>query len=127
MSAASTAELDQTIAALQGELTSVPPTTALDIIDSFEQQVQGLGASEIASDLSTLKQLLTSGSATGSDIGQVLTSLGKKTTLVASGADAEISTKLKQLGGLLTSVGNSLLGATLQSEDSSQEVFGSGI
>ena len=127
MSAASTSELDQTIAALQGELTSVPPTTALDIIDSFEQQVQGLGASEIASNLSKLKQLLTSGNATGSDIGQVLTSLGEKTTLVASGADAEISTKLKQLGELLTSVGNSLSGATLQSEDSNQEVFGSGI
>ena len=127
MSAASTSELDQTIAALQGELTSVPPTTALDVIDSFEQQVQGLGAGEIASNLSKLKQLLTSGNATGSDIGQVLTSLGEETTLVASGADAEISIKLKRLGDLLTSVGNSLSGVKIQTEDSNQEVFGSGI
>lgn len=124
---ASTAELDQTIAALQGDLTSVPPTTALSIIDSFSQQVQGLGASEIASNLSALKQLLTSGNATGSDIGQVLTSLGSQTSLAASSADAAGSSKLKQLGELLTSAGKTLSGATPKSGVSSQVVLGSDI
>lgn len=63
MSALSTAELDQAISALQGGLTSVPPDAALKLIDSFQQQVQDLGASDIASNLSSLSQLLTSGNA----------------------------------------------------------------
>lgn len=108
MSVSSTTELDQTISALQGGLTSVPPATAVSVIDSFEQQVQGLGASEIASNLSSLKQLLTSGNATGAQIGQVLAQLGSQTTSAASGADASISSKLQQLGALLTEAGKSL-------------------
>lgn len=127
MSAASTIELDQAIAALQGDLTSVPPATALSVIDSFEQQAQGLGANETASNLSALKELLTSGTATGPDIGQVLTSLGSQTTLAASGAEADVSSKLKQLGQLLSEAGKTLSGATPESEVSSQGVFGSDI
>lgn len=124
---ASTAELDQTIAALQGGLTSVPPATALSVIESFEQQVQGIGASEISSHLSTLKELLTSGNATGSDIGQVLTQLGAQTMNAASSADANVSNKLQQLSQLLTEAGNSLSGVTVESGSNSQEAFGSGI
>lgn len=108
MSVSSTTELDQTISALQGGLTSVPPATAVSVIDSFEQQVQDLGASEIASNLSSLKQLLTSGNATSQDIGQVLTQLGSQTTSAASGAEASISSKLQQLGHLLAEAGKSL-------------------
>ena len=123
-----TAELDQAIATLQDNLlTSVPPTTALSLIDSFGQQVQDLGASEIASNLSALKQLLTSGSATGSDIGQVLVQLGSQTTSTASGADASISSQLQQLGQLLNEAGNSLLGATRTNEAGSQGSLGSEI
>lgn len=115
-----TAELDEAIATLQEGLTFVPPTKALSLIDSFGQQVQDLGASEIASNLSALRQLLTSGSATGEDIGQVLVQLGSQTTNTASGADASISNKLQQLGQLLTELGNSLLGARRTSDESSQ-------
>jgi ABC-type transporter Mla subunit MlaD len=127
MSTSSTAELDQTISTLQEGLTSVPPATALSLIDSFGQQVQDLGKSEIASNLSALKQLLTSGSATGPDIGQVLVQLGSQTTSTASGADASISNKLQHLGQLLTEAGNSLLGSTQTSEASNQGSFSSDI
>lgn len=108
MTTSSTTQLDQTISALEGGLTSVPPATAVSVIESFEQQVQSLGASEIASNLSSLKQLLTSGNATGPDIGQALTQLGSQTTSAASGADADVSSKLQQLGQLLTKAGESL-------------------
>ena len=108
MTTSSTTELDQTISALQGGLTSVPPATAVSVIDSFEQQLQSLGKSEIASNLSSLKQLLTSGSATGADIAQALTQLGSQTKGAASGADAALSSKLQQLGELLTEAGKSL-------------------
>ncbi len=127
MSTSSIVELDQTIATLQEGLTFVPPTKALSLIDSFGQQVQSLGANDIASNLSALKQLLTSGSATGSDIGQVLVQLGSQTTSAASGADASISNKLQQLGELLTELGNSLLGAKRTNGVSSQGSFSSDI
>ena len=120
MSTSSSTELDDAIATLQEELTSVPPTKALSLIGSFQQQAQNLGKSEIASNLSALKQLLTSGSATGSDIGQVLVRLGSQTTSTASGADASISSQLQQLGQLLNEAGNSLLGTTRTNEASSQ-------
>ncbi len=116
-----TAELDEAIATLQEELTFVPPTLALGLIDSFQQQVQNLGLSEIASNLSALKQLLTSGSATGSDIGQVLVQLGSQTTSTASGADASVSSKLQQLGQLLNEAGNSLLETTRTNDPGSQQ------
>ncbi len=108
MTAASTSELDQTISALQGGLTSVPPATAVSVIDSFEKQVSSLGATQIATDLSQLKELLTSGSATGPAIGKVLSQLGEQTTSAASGADATVSSKLRQLGQLLADAGKSL-------------------
>ena len=127
MSTSSSTELDSAIATLQeGLLTSVPPTKALSLIDSFQQQAQNLGKSEIASNLSALKQLLTSGSATGSDIGQVLVQLGSQTTSTASGADASISSQLQQLGQLLNEAGNSLL-RTRTNEAGSQGSLGSEI
>ncbi|HCF28257.1 MAG TPA: hypothetical protein DEV81_13885 [Cyanobacteria bacterium UBA11049] len=126
MSTSST-ELDSAIATLQEGLTFVPPTKALGLIDSFQKQVQDLGKSEIASNLSALKQLLTSGSATGSDIGQVLVQLGSQTTSTASGADASISSKLQQLGQLLDEAGNSLLGARRTNDAGSQGSLGSEI
>ena len=126
MSTSSSTELDDAIATLQEELTFVPPTKALSLIDTFQQQVEDLGKSEIASNLSALKQLLTSGSATGSDIGRVLVQLGSQTTSTASGADASISSQLQQLGQLLNEAGNSLL-RTRTNEAGSQGSLGSEI
>lgn len=127
MSTSSSNELDDAIATLQEELTFVPPTKALSLIDTFQQQVEDLGKSEIASNLSALKQLLTSGSATGSDIGRVLVQLGSQTTSTASGADASISSQLQQLGQLLNEAGNSLLGTARTNEANSQGSLGSEI
>jgi len=106
--AAQTGELDQLISALKGGLTSVPPATAVSIIDSFEKQASGAGATSIANNLTELKKLLTSGSGSGSEIGKVLASLGKETTGAASSADGELSSKLKELGQVLTQAGGSL-------------------
>ncbi|URD51249.1 hypothetical protein [Chroococcidiopsis sp. CCNUC1] len=108
MTSSPTAELDSAIAVLQEGVTFAPPLTALNLIDSFQQQVQNLGNSEIASNLSALKQLLTSGSATGADIGRVLLQLSFQTTSAAESADPDISSKLQQLAQLLSEVGNSL-------------------
>ncbi|MBD2103279.1 hypothetical protein [Leptolyngbya sp. FACHB-261] len=111
MTTSSTANIDATISALQGGLTSVPPSTAVTVIENFEQQLQGLddpGATRIASSLTELKQLLTGGNASGPAIGQVLSQLGTQTSSAASKADSGLASKLTQLGELLSQAGSSL-------------------
>jgi hypothetical protein len=108
MAVSSTIDLEQTITAFQGGLTSIPPMKALSLIGGFEQQMRSLGATQIASDLEELKHLLTSGTATSSAIGQVLISLGSQTKSAAASAEPTVSSKLMQLGELLAATGASL-------------------
>lgn len=99
-----TADLDSTISALQGGLTSLPPEAAVSNIESWQQQLQG---TEIATTLEQLKTALTSGGATGQSVGQLLTQLGTQTASSASnGGDA--ASKLQQLAQMLTQAGSSL-------------------
>lgn len=116
MTDSSIADLDSAIAVLQNGATFAPPLTALNLIESFQQQLQNLGKNEIANSLSALKQLLTGGSATGADIGQILVQLSSQTASVAESANLD-SNKLQQLAQLLSEVGNSLLGAKGANED----------
>ncbi|HEY9845208.1 MAG TPA: hypothetical protein V6D03_03335 [Candidatus Caenarcaniphilales bacterium] len=99
------ADLDSTISALQGGLTSVPPEAAISNIESWQQQLQG---TEIASALEQLKTALTSGNASGQSVGQLLAQLGKQTADSASGASGDAANKLQQLGQILTQAGSSL-------------------
>ncbi|MBW4444633.1 MAG: hypothetical protein KME10_26205 [Plectolyngbya sp. WJT66-NPBG17] len=108
MTTSSATDIDQVISALKGGLTSVPADTAVQVIDSFEQQVRGLGATEIADNLVKLKGLLTSGSGSPQDISQTLSQLGSQTSASASGADSGLQSKLQELGQLLSSAGQSL-------------------
>jgi hypothetical protein len=109
MPVSSITEVEQTITAFQGGLTSIPPMKALSLIGDFEQQTRGVGATQIANDLEELKHLLTSGTATSSAIGKVLVSLGSQTKRAAVSAESTVSSKLMQLGELLASTGASLL------------------
>lgn len=108
MATSSATDIDQVISALKGGLTSVPPATAVQVIDSFEQQVRGLGATEIADNLTKLKGLLTSGSASPQDLSQTLSQLGSQTSASAGGADPALTSKLQELGQLLSGAGQSL-------------------
>lgn len=101
-------ELDGTISALQGGLTSLSPAAAVSNIEGWQQKLSGLGATDIANDLGELKALLTSGNLDGKAIGAVLTKLGSKTTASASGAPAADMGKLQQLGSMLSGVGQTL-------------------
>ncbi|MBD1843422.1 hypothetical protein H6F89_08435 [Cyanobacteria bacterium FACHB-63] len=108
MATSSATDIDQVISALKGGLTSVPADTAVQVIDGFEQQVRGLGATEIANNLVKLKSLLTSGGGSQQEIGQTLSQLGSQTSAAASGADSELTGKLQELGQLLSNAGQSL-------------------
>lgn len=103
-------DIDGTISALQGGLTSLSPSVAVSNIQGWEQQLQGSNdpaTQQIAADLGELRQLLTSGSLDGKAIGQVLSRLGTGTTSVAAGAGGAQS-KLQQLGQLLSKAGETL-------------------
>lgn len=104
----STAELDQAISILQGDLKSAPLTEVLSILNSFEQPLMDMGRTEIASSLSELMMALTTGNASITVIGRVMTRLGAQTISAASDADdPEFASKLLQVGQLLNAVGDS--------------------
>lgn len=98
-------DLDQTIAALQGGLTSIPPAAAVAVIESWQQKLQG---TDLADDLSQLKAALSGGSGSAS-VSSLLSDLGEDTTETASSASGEIAAKLQQLGKLLSQAGSSLM------------------
>ncbi|MGV0024948.1 hypothetical protein [Phormidesmis priestleyi] len=98
-----TVDLDSTIAALQGGLTSLPPEAAVGAIESWQQQLQG---TEIAETLGQLKQALTAGG--GSSIGSLLADLGSQTSAAAGSASGDAASKLQQLGQLLAQAGSSI-------------------
>lgn len=102
-----TADLDSTISALQGGLTSIPPETAVANIESWQQQVQD-AAPELASALGELKTALTGGSATPAALGQLLSKIGSQTSAAGASAGGEAGSKLQQLGTMLSQTGSSL-------------------
>ncbi len=106
-------ELDSTISALNGGITTLSPSVAVSNIEGWESQLHSSGKPEltsIATDLGALRQQLTSGKLDGSAIGQLLSKLGKETTSVAGGAEAASKDKLTTLGSLLTKAGSALGG-----------------
>jgi hypothetical protein len=98
-----TANLDATISALQGGLTSIPAEQAIAVIDSWQQQLQG---NDIAQDLGELKQALQSGDK--ATISKILVDLGEDTQGAGADATGDVATKVKQLGDLLLKAGNSI-------------------
>lgn len=102
-SAKQTADLDGTISALQGDITSLPTETVLAVIDSWQQQLQG---NDIAEDLGELKDALTNGDK--ESISRILIDLGEDTKGAASDATGDVATKVKQLGELLAKAGKSI-------------------
>lgn len=96
-------DIDSTIAALQGGLTSVPPEAAVSVIESWQQQLQG---TEIAETLGQLKLALTSGG--GGNVASILADLGSQTTAAAGSANGEPASKLQKLGQLLSQAGDSI-------------------
>ena len=106
-------ELDDTISALSGGITSLSPTTAISNIEGWESKLQATGKpalTGIAADLNALRAELSSGRLDGAAIGQLLSSLGKSTTDVADEADESNKGKLTTLGSLLTKAGSALGG-----------------
>ena len=102
-----TSDLDATISALQGGLTSIPPEAAVSNIESWQGQLQE-AAPEIANLLGELKTALMTGSVTPESLSELLTDLGVETATVGESAGGEAGAKVEELGAMLSQAGASL-------------------
>ena len=103
--------LDETIQALNTDLTSIKPEAATEVISTWRRTLShssNADLKQISDELGELKDALTAKSLDGKAIGKLLKSLGKNTTAAAKDADEDVSSKLKQLGQLLTKAGGVL-------------------
>lgn len=98
---ATTALLDQTLAALQGDITSTSDTSG---IASWISALQGQpGLDDITAELQTLQKALSSGTPDSDEIAESLSNLGELTSSAAVSAPADLQAKLQQLGDALSS------------------------
>lgn len=94
--------LDQTLAALQGDITSSTGGTAT--IASWISALQGQdGLDDIKAELQTLQDALTSGTPDADEIADSLSNLGELTSSAAVSASPDTQAKLQQLGDALSS------------------------
>lgn len=98
-------DIDSTIAALQGGLTSIPPEAAVSTIEAWQQQLQGTA---IAETLGQLKMALTGGGGGVSGVRQLLIDLGSQAETAAGSATGGDASKLQQLAKVLSDVSNSI-------------------
>ncbi|MBV8887785.1 MAG: hypothetical protein JO235_27835 [Chroococcidiopsidaceae cyanobacterium CP_BM_RX_35] len=100
-----TAAIDTTIAALQQGITTIPVEQAIAVIESWQQQLQGLA---IADDLGELKQALQKQKSADA-IANLLLDLGEDTAEeLAIETSEDVTAKIRQLASLLTQAGNAL-------------------
>ena len=98
--------LDQTVQALSGSATAVSPTDGTSLIDSW---ISALGSdSEVSDSLSDLKAALQGGSASGTDIQDILSDLADQTESAAADADTSAQSSLQSLASSLRSFGKQL-------------------
>lgn len=89
---------------MQQGLTAISVEDAYQIIEGWQQQLQG---NDISEDLGQLKQAIMNGDTPA--IKKILTDLGEDTREAASGAtDTNASSKVRQIGELLSQAANSL-------------------
>jgi hypothetical protein len=97
-------DIDSTIAALQQGLTSIPAQDAIAIIESWQQQLEGL---DLAEDLGELKQALQSGDL--ATIAELLVDIGEDTSDSAASATGDVAMDVERLGELLAQAGQALM------------------
>lgn len=108
-------DLDATILTLRGGVATLAIERALAEIDDWQVRLSESGDPEllpVAENLRRLSALLTTDHTDAQAVGEVLRTLGSQTEHLADSgaAPAEISGKLKTLGGLLASEGDSVSG-----------------
>lgn len=99
------ANIDATIAALEGGITTIPVEQAMSVLEAWQQDLQGLA---IADDLGELKDALRKEKSADA-IANLLTRLGGDTSSeLTIDTSEEVAAKIRQLASLLTQAGAEL-------------------
>lgn len=99
------ADIDTTIAALEQGITAIPEETATALLESWQQQLQGMS---IADDLGKLKQALQKQKSADA-IANLLVDLGQDTAdELPIETSEDVTVKIRQLASLLTQAGIAL-------------------
>lgn len=99
------ADIDTTIAALEQGITAIPVEQAISLLESWQQQLQGLA---IADDLGELQKALRKEKSADA-IANILVDLGEDTAEeLAIETSEDVTAKIRQLATLLTQAGNAL-------------------
>jgi hypothetical protein len=105
-------DLENTSASLEAGVTSLAPSAAIGIIDTWYGTLKNAERDDlhaIANLLAELKEALQADRLDGRTIGNLMLRLGEQTTAAAADADdARLSPKLEHLGTLLTRAGSAL-------------------
>lgn len=101
-------DLEATIRAVQGGLTSLPAEAAVDNIDGWRDALRASPnpiAREVYYDLGSLREELTSSEIDGERVGGLLIELGFNTQRLSIGLEGEMAANMAQLGRLLADAG----------------------
>ena len=104
-------KLESLSEALQGDLSSIDPDTALKMIDELHglvHQSKQPEAKEIATGLKELQKQLKRKEPSGHELGELIGHLGEQTSEIAAQAEKELKAPLQRLGKQLVKVGRSL-------------------
>lgn len=105
-------QLDTTVSALQGGVTSLSPEAGVGVIDQWRERLShetDPHLREIAGDLDTLKEALGAQQPDQVTVGEILQGLGEKTKRAAAGA-GEQADALMALGDALEDQGRAVSG-----------------
>jgi hypothetical protein len=108
------ADLDQTVASLQGGVEQLGIEAALPVIEGWERVLAASGSpmlAPVAENLGALRALLSAEDFDQVAVGQLLVTLGEQVQRVANAdVQIEVADRLSQLSVLLTREGESLSG-----------------
>lgn len=108
------AQLDSVNTAAKSDLTSLPASVAVPLIQSIETKLRASGSASlrsIASDLALLRAQLGMSTVNGARVGTILRRVGPKVTRVSAGQSGALRTTLAEIGRELTAAGRRLSAA----------------
>ncbi|WP_027482111.1 hypothetical protein [Deinococcus pimensis] len=111
MAARADKQIEDTIAALQGDVTTLDNATAIEMLEAWQTTLDDAdfdGADEIAGILAQIRAQLDSEEPDGTLIGELLGDLSNVTQEAADAADDEVSGKIQLLADLLGDTSDSL-------------------
>lgn len=109
--AAEGSDLHELLEALEGDVTSLEPEAAIEVIDEWHDALKGSkdeGLKAINHGLTELKKQLKRSKPDGAKLGELLVELGEQTEAAADAAERGTKGQLQKVGKALSKIGKSL-------------------